>query len=276
MSLGGLVLRGVVLTSALSLSAAPALARDNPWGGTPWQSIGDPRGEGARGEPPQWGPLYEGAGFGEPGFGAYTDKGPEWDWDLPRMSGASSPAFLSPSRGQGFAPVSGTQGPRLEIDRDFRALEGPADERLGMGWQTPGAQPSSSLERPTWTPELSGEPGYRGEPRRHGFWHERTTPPANAMAVPGAPNYGYGPQQGVPGYRFRGDGPLGAGGWPSSPYAQGYRFRPLTEQERERLGQVPGSGSTYGPGVADPPFRRRSLTESEAAYGFEPSPWRAR
>lgn len=54
----------------------------------------------------------------------------------------------------------------------------------------------------------------------------------------------WGPPSAVAhGYHFRGDDPAGFGGWGAAPHRNGYRFRPLTEQERQRA----GSGTEWRP-----------------------------
>lgn len=91
---------------------------------------------------------------------------------------------------------------------------------------------------------------------------------------------GWGSGGGLPpaaarGYRFRGDGPVGDGAWSAPGRRDGYRFRPLTEQERERRDNVGGwrprelerSGERPG---------RRDLPPAEEAYGYESDNWFSR
>lgn len=74
------------------------------------------------------------------------------------------------------------------------------------------------------------------------------------------------------GYRFRGDDPAGFGRWGAAPYRKGYRFRPLTEQERRRL----GSGTRWRPRepehAGERPRRPDPLPDREA-YGYRSENW---
>ena len=74
-------------------------------------------------------------------------------------------------------------------------------------------------------------------------------------------------------YRFRGDDRLGTPVWGEESRHGGYRFRPLTEQERERQ----FSGSPWRP---PKPARREPLDRRESpgipkeeAYGYHPDGW---
>ena len=74
----------------------------------------------------------------------------------------------------------------------------------------------------------------------------------------------------VPGYRFRGD-PVPGSGYQGAPYFGGqYNYRPLSQAERDRVGQ----GSGWRPLPSNPPTRYQDppgLDRSPgAAYGFEP------
>jgi len=74
------------------------------------------------------------------------------------------------------------------------------------------------------------------------------------------------------GYRFRGDNPVGFGGWEAGPHGKGYRFRPLTEQERRRV----GSGAAW-PGAGPVPggdwSRRPDLPPFREAQGYWSENW---
>lgn len=92
-----------------------------------------------------------------------------------------------------------------------------------------------------WSPRVAPPPGYTPNPGP-GDPGYRDLPGAG-FAVPSLPGGGAplqggraGPWagQGVEGFRFRGDKGVPEGLWHESPYAPGYRFRPLTPVELER------------------------------------------
>jgi hypothetical protein len=74
------------------------------------------------------------------------------------------------------------------------------------------------------------------------------------------------------GYRFRGDDPAGLGRWGAAPYRNGYQFRPLTEQEHQRMSSAARwqarkpSPSGVRPRRPDPPPARE-------AYGYQSDGW---
>jgi hypothetical protein len=73
------------------------------------------------------------------------------------------------------------------------------------------------------------------------------------------------------GYRFRGDAP-GFGGWGAASWQDGYRFRPLTEQERQQRDDMTGwlpRGLERG---GDRPRRPGSFPADEA-YGYQSDTW---
>ena len=74
------------------------------------------------------------------------------------------------------------------------------------------------------------------------------------------------------GYRFRGDGRAAFAGWGAMPRQPGYRFRPLTEQERLRM----GSGAGWRPYAPEQTGVRPYAVDSppsDEAYGFWPDGW---
>ena len=74
------------------------------------------------------------------------------------------------------------------------------------------------------------------------------------------------------GFGFRDDGPGGFEGWGAPPWRQGYRFRPLTEQERKRMDNRVG----WRPRVANPgweQFRGADPMPAEGAFGYKPDSW---
>lgn len=278
MPVSRLARRSAALTMALSFGGSLASAGDNPWAGTPWQPPPDSVSQGPTGAIPYWEP-----GSGEPPFGEFGsgDKGygtSGWDWVSPSPPGASSPDYRGSSWYQGFPSGSGRPGSPDGGHLDPATSGWVSD---GVSWdQRPapaGVYRSPARERPAWGAPPSREAsGYGVEPWGNAYRPEGGDPRADQLRVPPGTRYGLGPQQAIPGYRFRGDAPLGAGEWSSPPDAWGYRFRPLTDQERGRLGQMPEHGPNYAPGAGAPPFRGEPLLGPESAYGFEPNPWRTR
>lgn len=82
---------------------------------------------------------------------------------------------------------------------------------------------------------------------------------------------GFSPTE-AQGYRFRGDDPAGFGRWGAAPHMNGYRFRPLTEQERRRT----GSGNRWRPRepahAGERPRPPDPLPDREA-YGYRSENW---
>lgn len=74
------------------------------------------------------------------------------------------------------------------------------------------------------------------------------------------------------GYRFRGDGPAGGGARSASTRRDGYRFRPLTDQEREKRGDISGWRPRGQERSGDRPGRPDPLPVDEA-YGYESDNW---
>lgn len=187
------------------------------------------------------------------------------------------------------------------------------DPYAGLYRKQPSAAPSSSYwedpERSRWEEnrwEGSGPysydespfydydpvPGERPEQGRRGTW-ERQVPagwsagPAGAyvgtgygydMPAPngyaaGTPIFGDLPYEPASEYRFRGD-PAGAGVSPAAPvWHEGYRFRPLTAQEREKM----RAGDRWRPPRRGRPPEPEPGTEwpggglpAEEAFGYEP------
>ena len=91
---------------------------------------------------------------------------------------------------------------------------------------------------------------------------------------------GWGSKGGLPpaavrGYRFRGDGFVDDGAWSAPGRRNGYRFRPLTEQERERRDSVGGWRPRELERSGERPVRR-DPPPAEEAYGFESDNWFSR
>lgn len=82
-------------------------------------------------------------------------------------------------------------------------------------------------------------------------------------------SYAPGPANG---FGFRDNGLGGPEGWGAPPWRQGYRFRPLTEQERKRMDNRTG----WRPRVANPGwerFRGADPMPAEEAFGYQPDSW---
>lgn len=105
--------------------------------------------------------------------------------------------------------------------------------------------------------------------------------PIAQRGVPDSFGYGYSGQDLPPGeavpradrrYRFRGDGPAGVDGGGAVPWRPGYRFRPLTGQERRRTDTRVG----WRPRVQEPvgeQFYRGDPPPPRDAYGYQPDGW---
>jgi hypothetical protein len=217
-------LSNVALTVILLLGGRWSVSSwDDPWGGAAWR--------------PDQGGGYD-TGYGGSGEGTYDSDGRRLVSPVGAPSGFQEPSrasWDSPSPGAGVAGYGdydqpnawgrgGSAGsPRQLLPGDYPGL-GP-DRSSSLGPSGQGA--------PDYPPDLL-DPRY---PSR-GLPAAVPLAPGQMRAVPG-PGYLDPPRETYPGYRFRGDPPGQLGHWQSAPYDTGYRFRPLTEQERGRLGQVP-------------------------------------
>ncbi|MCG6860441.1 MAG: hypothetical protein LJE70_04050 [Chromatiaceae bacterium] len=119
--------------------------------------------------------------------------------------------------------------------------------------------------------------GYRREPVMHS---DRLDFPPDPYPAP----YGYSDHSAFPGerataapggYGVRGDRRVGYAGWGTPPWQQGYRFRPLTEQERGRM----DTGTGWRPKVLDPVAQRlrgSGPVPAEDTFGYQPDSWTQR
>lgn len=215
------------------------------------------------------------------GYGAYS---------YPRQSYTEDPVYASPYESQGGGstgmgagdisyPPSGVSGrsstpygndPYLSRGSQYRYEQNQGgdgdDPYLSRGSQSRDEQTRGGGSRPY--PGVSEEApyGWNESPRFDG-------PRDGANAYDG----GWGSGGGLPpavarGYRFRGDGPAGEDAWRASRRRDGYRFRPLTEQELEQRDSVSGwrprelERSGERPARRDPP-------PVEEAYGYESDNW---
>jgi hypothetical protein len=74
------------------------------------------------------------------------------------------------------------------------------------------------------------------------------------------------------GYRFRGDGIAGFGGWGALPQSGGYQFRPLTEPERQRIDSLSG-WRPLGPDRSGQEVIRPVPSPAREAYGYRSESW---
>lgn len=80
------------------------------------------------------------------------------------------------------------------------------------------------------------------------------------------------PPQGRSAYRFRGDEALGGRAWGGVPERDGYRFRPLSDLERDRIQRE----SQWWSGPAIEPRGRAQPRDpglGDDAFGYEPNNW---
>jgi len=239
----------LVLTVALSISGQLS-SRDDLWGAPAWQGSG-------------YGGSEEG-NFGVVPRGAAAP-------------GAVTPGAQDPAWGYGGPSTPGTRGLGFGRSQDDQAdawgqgrFTGPLDQ------VAPGIYPGSG-------PDQAPPPGrpWRGVPDYQDYVFRPPGVPGSLDFGPGQAGSGPGSGYADPsleafqGYRFRGDPPAYLGQWQSAPDDTGYRFRPLTDQERWRWGQ-PEIRPRYTQGAASTPIPGNPLLQPEAELGFEPPPWRAR
>jgi hypothetical protein len=231
---------------ALALWAAVVVAGEPP---APWEI------QGYR-QTPVWGgaesaPDASGSPDGPP---SWTDSGP---WQ-------PAPRHWSERDGAPEYPRADERGPRGR--RNI-----PVDGDRGF---------SSPYPTDAYSPGRSDAPGYPEDPG-YGFRTDRAAsdPWSGPRHVPeaGAGDFSVG---GYPGYRFRGDPEPVRSPWSSQPGGGGYRFRPLTEPERNRRerGSVwrPAEPGT-APWLEEPGGGGSDRdTARGPAYGFEPNPWQVR
>jgi hypothetical protein len=262
MPLTGTDLRIAALSVALSLGGMPVVSKGESWAGGGWRPL-------------------EQSGF-EGGYADPRDGAPVWDWSKPDGRDVVYPPDPGPSWGDADAGFPGALGAE------------PAG-RGGGDPHTPGPSGGGRSGRP-FTAEadwLPGQEGSRwgsagqgssadrrdrkGDPARSYGPSETQDPRAARMGPTPAYRSGGPYQEAYSGYRFRGDPPMFGGPSPRTPEGGVYRFRPLTEQERGRYAQGPEVAPTpdWGRTVA-PPMNGEPWLDPEAAYGFEPNPWRAR
>lgn len=182
-----------------------------------------------------------------------------------------------------YSPYDGAQDGASELADGYRgyrygeAARGVPESRdqgrsEGRLW-VPAPEPSLGQERLN-AYQTGSPPAYEPRRRAQGLY-EQFRPDPGVEDSPwwgrndaGMPDSGAVLQDDVGRYRFRGDEHVGA-----DPRYGGYRFRPLTEQERARMDEQPGwrpTGRAYAPPSS--PYSRPSIPEREA-YGYEPDGW---
>lgn len=249
-----------VFTVALLLSGQPAEAADNPWSEGAWQRP-DRAGYEAGYDVPESDSYGWGIG-GQSASGVYQGQVPTWEYS----------GWMPPAR-------------EADFDDRYRQYRGAtwdhgmvSDPRSPV---PPGAYmepvPVSSVPAgPDWRTKMDyGSPygGYVFRPLDQAEGMEAGRGPmwSSAGSVDGGPS-----PEVYPGFRFRGDAVGPWGHWSSSPYAMGYRFRPLTDQERDRSGTGGDFGQGYPGGPEVRSMRGEGPPEGGVTYGFEPNPWRGR
>ena len=251
-------LRSAALSVVLSISGALASASDLPWERGPWRPFDEPG---------------YGAGFGGPGAGS-----PEGDRVNPWSGSPRPPSTQGPAWG---GSPSYTDGGGAGYDAngvgDYYGWR--PEDPFGAERAPGGAYGDPRRDQAPWGPDWRGDSSYGWESRQDTPGSRRGSEgPARGPGLAPSPlDHAFRHSSGAsyPGYRFRGDPPSGRGGWSGTPDGMGYRFRPLTDQERSRLDWGPGPWPDETPGGWTRPPRGGGLLEQEA-YGFEPNPWRGR
>jgi len=141
----------------------------------------------------------------------FTGAGPVWYSPPAAGYGAGSEAAYG-----GYLGSDPSGGPRFGYDSSYQ----------DWGW--------GAAKVPAF-----GSAGYPVEaasgPLREPVPVSRT--PRSSTAVTGSPDSMWSAAR-EPGFRFRGDNERSDASWQESPYAPGYRFRPLTQTETERSSSI--------------------------------------
>lgn len=260
--LSRLCLQSLALTAILSIGAQAVTASDTAWGGPDWQ-------------------RYPGSGE-EPGYVDWAEGPSGREPWLRGFHGGQSPGPRYPSWGYGEPSGPGPGGVGNGDDRAYDpAALGPGGSAWRLGPVSPRPNPGPGFERASpmgYPPPIARDSRADFRVPAGGPWGLSEGPeigPGPTRLAPG-PGLGDPAPEVYPGYRFRGDPPAHLGQWPSAPYGTAYRFRPLTEQERERWGQAPEDWPGYPEGRGGAPLRGEPALQPETAYGFEPNPWRTR
>jgi hypothetical protein len=261
MHLGRAHYPSAALTVFLLLGGHAAESNEDIWG-----AVGRPQYDGRR----------QPADYGAPSGNPY-DPDPRFDW----APAAFADQFQEPSRSFGDRPFPGRDG--SGYGDHWQKPPAAWDQGGFHGSQhqvSPGAYPDYGGAQP-----FNGGPTWQGAPDyRQGYGDYAFRP----LGESDGPDAGPGPTMGsaaesrggprsrdaYPGYRFRGDPPGYAGRRSFAPYDMGYRFRPLTDQDQRRPDPGVDRWSSYPRGSGSPPLRSDPVFEPEAAYGFEPNPWR--
>lgn len=149
--------------------------------------------------------------------------------------------------------------PYIPADELAAARRG-ADRRIAE----PYLPPPRPWREPSAGPDYPGyqEPGGGGPPdyRDRGSYSGAGRPPWEL------------PPHGGAEYRFRGDESAGTPTWALAPGRDGYRFRPLTDVERDR---IRGESQWWSGPAIDPQGRSepRGPTSGDRALGYEPDNW---
>lgn len=183
-----------------------------------------------------------------PQLGASDDWSGSWYPDRPTYETDPRGRYID-SYGDPYIPADELAAARRGADR--RGAE-PYQSAPGA-WREPAAQPYS--------------PSYR-DPIGGGARDYREAGPYSGA---GRPAWEL-PPQGRSQYRFRGDEALGGPAWAFGPERDGYRFRPLTDLERDR---IRGESQWWSGAAIDPRGRSqpRDPRVGDGAFGYEPDNW---
>lgn len=236
----------VVAPVALALFAAVAAADESP---APWEIQG-------YSQVPVWGGAER-----VPDASRLTDGPPPWTDSGP----------WQPSPGQWSGQDGAPEFPRVDEPAPQGHRHAPGDGYGGFSGPFPAEAHSPGRSDPPGDAQYPGY-GLRTDRVPLDPWRGPRQVPDN-----GAGGFSTGA---YPGYRFRGDPEPVGSPWSSQPDRGGYRFRPMTEGERDRQDR----GSVWRPAEPATVPRQDVLGEPGAdrdyapgpAYGFEPNPWQVR
>lgn len=188
-----------------------------------------------------------GSGAYSPGPGGYSDRS-------------------EPFGGYGVPQNDTSRGFPEQVNPQIGAAEWISEHDLAPGGMSPASRYPVGSDGPY-------SPGPQGREMHHGGRYRQSGAPGGAEASSWwRPSLSEKlPSDGRRGYRFRGDDRgLGATRGDVS-WGGGYRFRPLTDQERARMGGVwrPSDSASSGPERS----RGSNGVPVEETYGYRPDGW---
>lgn len=245
---------------------AGGLAAGGP--GDPWYTSGEQGhfdyywpGYRDRVEPPAVSAPRDGAG-------SYRVDGPfstapsPWDRSVSGQEGSAPPNWETPSIGARRADL-GPGDYRVQDDRS-------SGDGAPGGYEAPRHGGYSGM-RSDWSAGV----GYRF---RDPLEETRIGGQGGAPRF-GSVDYSEPPQSAHPRYRFRGDPVPGGTGWRLESGPSSYRFRPLSEQELDRIETSTGYrplGGAQGASFYRPESGDGFERASSSAHGVTPVPWSGR